>query len=436
MTRVISRGLTVSRQLMDKCMITLLKRASPDASKFGTSYLSKFGWDPSKGLGAAGDGRTSHIKVSQKLNMLGIGSGQTNDPNAIAWKQNKDFEALLKRLNEGKEESQTKPEIKQADEPEGSVDEDQTKDKKRKRKDRVRDEEDTKKKNHKRRKSSPPAEAVVEQVTLVQESSTVEVVKVSASRPMAHRARHRASKNISSKSAAAIAEILGIAPTPSGSQTPQLSGTLTQIHDEPTLEKLTVSTRSMADYFKDRLKAKSGDASPATPADSPGTPAENDAYDAPRGGLGASRGIGMKSAHEDAPATGLGMSKFGSLMSGTFLASLGGGTGTTGADKGGTDEAEKPSTEDADEPHAGAEGDAERKARRKAEKRAKREAKEASQPIAEELGDTEPGAKAAKKAAKKAKEQSTSTEDEGALAKAQRKAEKRARKAKEREVEK
>jgi Pin2-interacting protein X1 len=32
--------------------------------------------------------------------MLGIGAAHHNDPDGIAWKQNKDFENLLKRLNE------------------------------------------------------------------------------------------------------------------------------------------------------------------------------------------------------------------------------------------------------------------------------------------------------------------------------------------------
>lgn len=71
-----------------------------DAARFGSTYLSKFGWDPSKGLGATGEGRISHLKVAQKLDMLGIGAAQQNDVNGIAWKQNKDFEALLRRLNE------------------------------------------------------------------------------------------------------------------------------------------------------------------------------------------------------------------------------------------------------------------------------------------------------------------------------------------------
>ena len=44
----------------------------------------------------------SHVRVVQvhhKLDTFGIGAQHTNDPNGIAWKQNRDFENLLKRLN-------------------------------------------------------------------------------------------------------------------------------------------------------------------------------------------------------------------------------------------------------------------------------------------------------------------------------------------------
>lgn len=75
------------------------KPRKPDAARFGQNYLSKFGWDASKGLGAEGEGRTSALKVAQKLDMLGIGAAHQKDPNGIAWKQNKDFENLLRRLN-------------------------------------------------------------------------------------------------------------------------------------------------------------------------------------------------------------------------------------------------------------------------------------------------------------------------------------------------
>ncbi|KAK7691661.1 hypothetical protein QCA50_005060 [Cerrena zonata] len=70
-----------------------------DANKFGVAYLQKLGWSAGTGLGTTGEGRTSHIKVHQKLDMLGIGAAHQKDPNGIAWKQNKDFENLLKRLN-------------------------------------------------------------------------------------------------------------------------------------------------------------------------------------------------------------------------------------------------------------------------------------------------------------------------------------------------
>jgi hypothetical protein len=46
-----------------------------------------------------GEGRTSALKASQKLDMLGIGMQHQNSPDGIAWRQNRDFENLLKRLN-------------------------------------------------------------------------------------------------------------------------------------------------------------------------------------------------------------------------------------------------------------------------------------------------------------------------------------------------
>jgi Pin2-interacting protein X1 len=73
-----------------------------DAGRFGQAYLEKFGWDASKGLGASGEGRTNAVKAAQKLDMLGIGMRQQNDvEGGIAWRQNRDFEDLLRRLNDG-----------------------------------------------------------------------------------------------------------------------------------------------------------------------------------------------------------------------------------------------------------------------------------------------------------------------------------------------
>ncbi|KAH7926952.1 hypothetical protein BV22DRAFT_1118534 [Leucogyrophana mollusca] len=243
-----------------------------DAARFGQSYLSKLGWDPSQGLGAAGDGMRSHLKVHQKLDMLGIGAAHQRDPHGVAWKQNRDFEALLRRLNEG-----VKVEGESAFVEEGQVvaeataeaedDKSSKKEKKRKRKDAdlAEDggEQDGKKKRkkekkEKKEKKSKRSESVSPPPAAPQDPPTTS--KITA-RPMAHRARFQASKRIAGKSAAAISEILGIAPTPT--PTPASVSTLTPL-STPTpdsdlpLEKITTSTKSVADYFKEKLGAKSG----------------------------------------------------------------------------------------------------------------------------------------------------------------------------------
>jgi hypothetical protein len=80
--------------------LLVIHQLSADAARFGQNYLSKLGWDPSKGLGIAGNGRTDHIKVIQKQDTLGIGVSRGRELDGTAWKQNTDFEDLLKRLNE------------------------------------------------------------------------------------------------------------------------------------------------------------------------------------------------------------------------------------------------------------------------------------------------------------------------------------------------
>lgn len=133
-----------------------------DASRFGSSYLSKFGWDASKGLGATGDGRTSHIKVAQKLDMMGIGAAHQKDPNGIAWKQNRDFENLLKRLNEasGKAEGDATVDVEMKEEfvtetvrvKEEDEQKSDEKDKKKEKKEKKRKEKEEKKEKKKERK--------------------------------------------------------------------------------------------------------------------------------------------------------------------------------------------------------------------------------------------------------------------------------------------
>jgi Pin2-interacting protein X1 len=127
---------------------------SSDASKFGSTYLSKFGFDASSGngVGLSGDGRTTHIKVSQKLDMLGIGGGKggSGDKDGIAWKQNKDFESLLKRLNDGKEETKGNQTEDEVEEVEESVED--KKERKRKRKEEKEKAKAEKKEKKKRKR--------------------------------------------------------------------------------------------------------------------------------------------------------------------------------------------------------------------------------------------------------------------------------------------
>jgi Pin2-interacting protein X1 len=94
------------------------------------------------------------------------------------------------------------------------------------------------------------------------------------------------------KSTTAISEILGIVPTSSSSSMASGSGTpsdkLTSPSDELTLGSLTTSTKSVADYFRDKLlfksSAKTGTAPVALRSE-----CEAEAHDAPRSGLGSSR---------------------------------------------------------------------------------------------------------------------------------------------------
>ncbi len=147
-----------------------------DAARFGSNYLAKFGWDCSKGLGASGEGMTSHIKVSHKLDMLGIGAAHQRDPNGIAWKQNKDFENLLKRLNgEGPVESFKKPEEVVED------CQDEEKEKKRKKKREVGEEPG--KKKRKKNKDTEKEESGLVELSIPIGASVTGVSKSTSSLP-------------------------------------------------------------------------------------------------------------------------------------------------------------------------------------------------------------------------------------------------------------
>ncbi|KIK68988.1 hypothetical protein GYMLUDRAFT_236858 [Collybiopsis luxurians FD-317 M1] len=294
-----------------------------DASKFGASYLAKFGWDSSKGLGLEGQGRTSHIKVSQKLDMLGIGAAQSKDPNGIAWKQNKDFESLLKRLNENASTPALLDTVPETSGSEDVVTQDKhEKESKEERKQRRREEKERKKETKKKRKREDDEAAEQRNKKAKSEegpapkTERVEELRRAIPRHRAHRARAIAAKNISSKSAASIAEVLGIASSTSSSSThtptPTPSGSLTPLTDDVGLEKLTTSAKSVADYFKERLSVKACKSSPLSSAISPETAkrrtTDDGEEDAPRAGLGSLK-RSYSDTDDDAPRAGLGSAR-------------------------------------------------------------------------------------------------------------------------------
>ncbi|OBZ78453.1 Protein PXR1 [Grifola frondosa] len=271
-----------------------------DANKFGAAYLSKLGWNPSEGLGPSGEGRTRHITVHQKLDMLGIGADHRNSQDGTAWKQNKDFENLLRRLNGNAgcaEEEMMKVDgfTRAAPEPvsEGgaetigdsvipSAEGEPEKPRKKKRKEAVDDahEDVEDEKNKKRKRDAEKSDKAVISASLDSPAPSISTPDPSSSAPSipkvgrrpirAHRARFIASKSLASKSASAIAEILGVAstsstpyPSSSTSATPfdcatpnDVSGLASSTADLK-LQELTISSKSVMDYFREKLAQKS-----------------------------------------------------------------------------------------------------------------------------------------------------------------------------------
>ncbi|KAG8221354.1 hypothetical protein J3R82DRAFT_1526 [Butyriboletus roseoflavus] len=271
-----------------------------DASRFGHSYLSKFGWDASQGLGPSGDGMKAHLKVQQKLDMMGIGAQHQRDPDGLAWKQNKEFEMLLKKLNEsveqrkgtdggdaeregGREREAAMDNAfvrAQEEKDEGELGNDSSLTaKKRKQKDRDGPDPNErikkKPKKEKLQKSSSDDSATSAIDPTSESPSAPHPESIPKPRPMAHRARVRAAKRIAGKPASAISEILGIAPYSSVStstSTPVLTPPSTSSPASPpslSLDNLTTSTKSVADYFKEKFLARSSSSFPASSSSAP-----------------------------------------------------------------------------------------------------------------------------------------------------------------------
>ncbi|KAF8482225.1 hypothetical protein JB92DRAFT_1687270 [Gautieria morchelliformis] len=74
---------------------------SDDSSKFGAKYLQSLGWTAGTGLGVSGEGRTSNLKVHQKLDLMGIGANRhAPEGDDAGWRGGREFERLLARLNQ------------------------------------------------------------------------------------------------------------------------------------------------------------------------------------------------------------------------------------------------------------------------------------------------------------------------------------------------
>ncbi|OSX62725.1 hypothetical protein POSPLADRAFT_1046131 [Postia placenta MAD-698-R-SB12] len=430
-----------------------------DASKFGTSYLQKFGWDSSVGLGPSGEGRTTHISVHQKLDMLGIGADHRNSEDGTAWKQGRDFENLLRRLNDsmGNEDSSEAikvdgfirpssttepaeddavPPSKASDEDDGdklkrrkrkhgkdrdAVDEEETeKGKKKRKKSKTTDdgepngEERRKEKKKTKAMSSGQGEELPARSKRPSQDGLHDVVATPAVAPLvvprphrAHRARHIASKGLASKSATAISEILGVASsttTPPSTSTPILSAVDTPVADASSssdlkLQDLTTSTKSVMDYFREKLAAKSSGASSSTAAPSPSSPEINDYDDRPKVGLGASKLHQTTTDADDdgdRPRGGLGSSKANTMMGLPIFAAA--GTNPSAA-------ADEADNQDIDE------GSKERRLKEKRKKKTQERSDETLRPASETAADmdADPGTskkeKSKKKHRKKALEQ-------------------------------
>ncbi|CAE6481060.1 hypothetical protein ACGC1H_005211 [Rhizoctonia solani] len=270
-----------------------------NAAKFGHTYLAKHGWAPGAGLGATGDGRVSHIAVAQKLDQLGIGAGRPDGPDSIAWKQAKEFEGLLERLNAasgGTSGEDTEAEAVKESAEEGPTEDRDDEDETKRKEDKARRKE--KKKEEKRRAKAEAATESSGSFSPTPSTSTPEStpVAVPAPRRLAHRARFLAAKRLAGTSSTALSEILGVASTPASTSdstpTPSTPATpgLTEIPVLDDSNRITTSSQSVADYFKNKMRQRAqATGCVATTSTAVITFEEPDVDSATRTGLGASR---------------------------------------------------------------------------------------------------------------------------------------------------
>ncbi|CAE6410760.1 unnamed protein product [Rhizoctonia solani] len=258
-----------------------------NAAKFGHTYLAKHGWAPGAGLGVTGDGRVSHIAVAQKLDQLGIGAGRPDGPDSIAWKQAKEFEGLLERLNaaNGGAGGEDKADVVgESGEDTSRKDEDEGEGEEKKKEEKARRKEKRKEEKRKAKAEAAAAESSGS-APITPSTSTPESTPVAtpAPRRLAHRARFLAAKRLAGTSSTALSEILGVSSTPTS------TSESTPTPSTPASLPPNVSL-SVADYFKSKMRERAQVAGGTTVVSTAVvTFEEPDADAAPRIGLGARR---------------------------------------------------------------------------------------------------------------------------------------------------
>lgn len=74
--------------------------ALPDKSKFGYKMLMKFGWSEGKGLGRNLEGQTSAVKLTKRVDGLGLGANDDKAGN-VGWSSTSmSFNSVLATLND------------------------------------------------------------------------------------------------------------------------------------------------------------------------------------------------------------------------------------------------------------------------------------------------------------------------------------------------
>ena len=96
---------------------------SSDTSRFGHKMLSKFGWTSGKGLGKKEDGMTGHVRVSKRLESLGLGARTASSGGEVALSSTmSDYDNLLASLRPTK---RARSESEEEEEDSSSSDDDE-----------------------------------------------------------------------------------------------------------------------------------------------------------------------------------------------------------------------------------------------------------------------------------------------------------------------